>query len=118
MFCAHCGYLNDDNAHRCISCEHVMLRPGESITGEIGYPAKAHLAVAIVVTLLCCQITGIVAIVYASFTMSHNGEGKYAEAQRTSKAALVWIWISFGIGLAIVAFYVIAGVLTAAGTLP
>ncbi len=103
MFCARCGVANDDNAHRCVGCGHVLARPGEPlplerVPGE-DVPAH-HLVGSILVTLFCCQVTGIVAIVFAALTMGKTSSGDYAGARKYSKQASIWMWVSFGVGAA------------------
>ena len=56
-----------------------------------------YLVMAIITTIFCCQITGIVSIVYASQVNSKYALGDYDGAQRASDNAKTW-WI---VGLAI-----------------
>ncbi|GGE31845.1 CD225/dispanin family protein [Psychroflexus planctonicus] len=51
-----------------------------------------HLAMAIITTIMCCQITGIVSIVYASQVNSKYAVGDYDGAIRASENAKTW-WI-------------------------
>jgi len=96
-----------------------MVRAGESITGEHGSPASPHLVEAILVTIFCCQLTGIVAIVYAAIAMSNNSNGNYAQAHKSAKTAMTWAWVSFGLGLTFMLFYAgIAVIGAAAGATP
>lgn len=60
---------------------------------------ESHLAFAIFVTLCCCLPLGIVAIVFASQVSSHIRTGNYEEAQKCSERALLFCWISLGVGL-------------------
>ncbi|MEN6371571.1 MAG: CD225/dispanin family protein [Armatimonadota bacterium] len=58
-----------------------------------------HLAESIVVTLFCCLITGIVAIIYSTQVNSKLQQGDYAGAVDSSNKAKTWSWVSFGLGL-------------------
>lgn len=51
-----------------------------------------HLAMAIITLVLCCQITGIVSVVYATQVNSKYAMGDYDGAQRASDNAKTW-WI-------------------------
>jgi hypothetical protein len=70
-----------------------------------------YLGQSILVTLCCCTILGIVAIVYAAQVNSHIARGDYEAARRASDTAKMWCWIGFITGLiinAIVVFVQIA----------
>src|SRR5262245_21143379 len=54
-----------------------------------------YLPQASLVTLFCCLIPGIVAIVNAAQVNSKLVAGDYEGAQRASDLAKVWCWISF-----------------------
>ncbi|MBO4944829.1 MAG: CD225/dispanin family protein [Muribaculaceae bacterium] len=58
-----------------------------------------YLPWAIVVTLCCCLVGGIVAIIYSSKVSQLYNQEDYAGAQRASKTALTWIWISVASGI-------------------
>ena len=59
-----------------------------------------HLVLAILVTLFCCQIFGIVAIVYAAQVNSKLAGGDVQGAIESSNKAKMWmLW---GVGLAVV----------------
>lgn len=66
-----------------------------------------YLVQAILVTLFCCVPLGIVAIVYAAQVNGKVASGDMEGAWRTSRSARNWAWISFGVGLVIMAFWVI-----------
>jgi hypothetical protein len=74
---------------------------------QVMRPAPSHLVFAILVTLFCCQPFGIVAIVFAALTMSRNGEGNYAGAWAYSDKAKFWCWLGFGIGLGVIALWML-----------
>lgn len=64
-------------------------------------PARpsSYLALAIISTILCCLPTGIVSIIYATKVNSAYEDGKYDEANKASKNAKLWGFISIGIAL-------------------
>ena len=62
-------------------------------------PPNNHLALAIITTLLCCQLTGIISIVYASQVNSKFLAGDYLGAERASKNAQTWWIVSIVIGV-------------------
>lgn len=59
-------------------------------------------------TLLCCVPAGIAAIVYSVKANSAKKIGDWAEAQRSAKLAKTWLWVSVGVGLAVLLIYVLA----------
>jgi len=58
-----------------------------------------YLVPSILVTLCCCLILGIVAIVYAAQVDSKWNAGDFAGAYQASDNAKKWCWIAFGLGL-------------------
>ena len=60
---------------------------------------SSYLALAIISTILCCLPTGIVSIIYATKVNSAYEDGKYDEANRASKNAKLWGFVSVGIAL-------------------
>lgn len=58
-----------------------------------------YLAWALVVTLCCCNILGIPAIVYAVSVESRYSRGDIEGAKRASQAALIWIWVTVALTL-------------------
>ena len=84
-----------------------------------GVPTPTYLVPSILVTLFCCQIFGIVAIVYSAIAMGKNSSGDYAEAAKAANTAKMWCWIGFGIGMVFVLIYAALAVVGAmAGTNP
>ena len=71
-----------------------------------------YLAQAILATLFCCLPAGIVAIVYAAQVNGKLAIGDYSGASQASKNAKTWTWVSFGIGLAVIAIYVVIAAAT------
>lgn len=112
MFCTRCGAPNDDNAHRCVSCNDVLFRPDDPAAAQ----APTYLAGAIIVTVLCCMPPGVVAIVYAAMALSANNAGRYDMAHQYSRNARIWTWVGFGLGLAWLvpyAIFLIIGIIAA-----
>lgn len=66
-----------------------------------------YLAQAILVTIFCCLPTGIIAIVFAAQVNGKVAAGDIEGARRDSNNAKTWAWVSFGLGAAIIAFYLI-----------
>jgi hypothetical protein len=126
--CSACGHQNPDDARFCQSCGSP-LSPAERSTryeptdhyrsynndGYSGYdsynaPSSAPTSVlvwSILATVFCCQLTGIVAIVFAALAMSADGAGNRALASRHAATAKTWAWVSFGLGLAFIGIYVV-----------
>jgi hypothetical protein len=83
-----------------------MARDIEDATPRQG-PVPNYLVQAILVTICCCLPGGIVAIVYAAQVNGKLASGDYTGARVASDTAKMWCWISFGVGLAINALYLI-----------
>lgn len=62
-------------------------------------PPKNWLVEAILATIFCCQILGIVAIVYAAQVNSKFASGDYAGAESASRDAGKWTKIAFFCGV-------------------
>lgn len=60
---------------------------------------KNYLIEAILSTIFCCQITGIVSIVYAAQVNSLYAEGKFDAADRAAKNAKNWFMVGLIIGI-------------------
>src|SRR5262249_27016558 len=60
-----------------------------------------YLAPAILCTIFCCLIGGIIAIVNAAQVNSKLAAGDIAGARRASDQAKMWCWISFGVWLGV-----------------
>ncbi len=67
------------------------------------YPPRlsppTYLVWAILSTLCCCQIFGIVAIIYSIRVKTKFDEGDYDCAEKYSERAALWVILSFVIGL-------------------
>ena len=84
-------------------------------------PPPNYLVFAILSTIFCCQIFGIVSIVFAAQVNSRWNSGDIPGALDASKNAKLWAWISFGSGVMIAisfgilaAFGVLAGIFSGA----
>ncbi len=73
-------------------------------------PPPNYLVFAILTTIFCCQILGIVSIVFAAQVNSRWNSGDIQGALDASRNAKLWCWIAFGSGLII---YIAFGILTA-----
>lgn len=62
-------------------------------------PPPNYLVFAILTTIFCCQILGIVSIVFAAQVNSRWNSGDIAGANDASRNAKLWAWIAFGSGL-------------------
>lgn len=58
-----------------------------------------YLAWSIVMTILCCFIPGIVAIIYSSQVSAKFYQGDLEGAHRASERAQIWIIVSFVLGV-------------------
>lgn len=111
MFCTKCGFENENNAFRCTACGQVLLRVGMDLDASGLGPAPPRLAQSILVTIFCCQIFGIVAIVYSALAMGQNSAGNFGQAHQYAKTANMWAWIAFGVGvLVFVPYFVIVAI--------
>ena len=76
-------------------------------------PPPNYLVFAILATIFCCQILGIVSIVSAQVNSKWTS-GDIQGAMDASKNAKLWAWIAFGSGLLIA---VVVGLLSIFGIL-
>lgn len=72
-------------------------------------PPPNYLVFAILTTIFCCQILGIVSIIFAAQVNSKWNTGDIQGAIDASKNAKLWAWIAFGSGIIIaIAFTLLA----------
>ena len=64
-----------------------------------------HLVGAILATIFCCWPFGVPAIVFAARVNGLLARGDLAGATDASKKAGTWMWIAFGLGLAVQLLY-------------
>lgn len=124
MFCPQCGASNADNAAVCVQCGRALQAavPAASIQtpGIVMPPATTiqnYLVFAILTTVLCCLPAGIPAIVYAAQVNGKLQAGDFAGAKAASDNAKMWCWISFGLGLGIVAIYAVLAMVGIVGSM-
>jgi hypothetical protein len=82
--------------------------PGYPPQPHAGQPPKNYLVWSILVTLFCCLIPGIVAIVFSAQVNGLWAQGRYADAQRMSARAKTWVLVSAVLGLIVIVINVIA----------
>lgn len=70
-------------------------------------PPPNYLVFAILTTIFCCQVLGIVSIVYAAQVNSRWNAGDHQGALDASKNAKIWAWVSFASGFIIIAIAMI-----------
>lgn len=75
-----------------------------------GTPPPNYLVFAILVTIFCCQILGIVSIVFAAQVNSKWNAGDLEGARIASKNAKMWAWIGLASGFAIALIAVLLSV--------
>jgi len=74
-------------------------------------PPNNYLALSIITTLLCCQVFGIISIIYAAQVNSKYVAGDYAGAERSSRNARNWSIAGIGAGLlALIIVFLIYGI--------
>lgn len=95
MFCRKCGTPNDDNAYKCVRC-------GDLLQSAAPRKIDNSLALAIVVTVLCCLPFGVVGIVYAAQVNAKAQSGDIVGAEESARKARQWsLW---GLGVAAVGY--------------
>ena len=106
MFCTNCGSQIVDAAAVCPKC-------GVPVAGKSVTPAAEqipnHMVGAIITALFCCQIGGIVAIVYAAQVNTKLARGDVEGARAASKTASSWVTVNIVIGLLIGILYFVIG---------
>lgn len=74
-----------------------------------GVPPKTWLIESILVTIFCCQILGVISIIYAAGVESRFYRGDVAGANSASRTAKSLVLVSVGIGVvAVVALIIMA----------
>ena len=74
-------------------------------------PPPNYLVFAILVTIFCCQVFGIVSIVFAATVNSKWSAGDFEGALNASKNAKLWAWVSFATGIAVISFFTLLAIL-------
>ena len=60
---------------------------------------------AVVMTVFCCTVPGIVAIIYSAQVSSKFYQGDFEGASRASRRAEIWIIVSFVLGVLVSTLY-------------
>ena len=64
----------------------------------------------------CCQLTGIVSLIFAILGHVAADKGDFAEAEKKIKTAKTWFWVGLVLGLVfIIAYFILVAVGVAAG---
>ncbi len=108
MYCRKCGAGNPEQAQQCENCGEPLLPIATESEQSCCQPNSVpnYFVWSILSTVLCCQILGIVAIVYSAHVNNKLAAGDIEGATRASRNARNWSWAAFGTGLA---YYLIAG---------
>lgn len=110
MFCKNCGNQIADAAVVCPKCGVPVA--GKSVASATEQVPN-HMVGAILTALFCCQIGGIVAIVYAAQVNTKLARGDIEGARAASKTANTWIMVSIITGVLIGVIYAFIGVASA-----
>lgn len=111
MFCSECGSEINDKAVVCPKCGVPVA--GRNVVVPSTENVPNYMAGAILTTIFCCLIGGIVAIVYSSQVNTKLAQGDVEGAKAASKAALGWIIANICIGVALPLLYIIVGAASA-----
>jgi hypothetical protein len=74
-----------------------------------GIPPKTWLVESILVTIFCCQILGIISIIYAAGVETKFYRGDISGAESASRTAKTLVIISASLGLFLIALFIILG---------
>ena len=74
-------------------------------------PPPNYLVFAILTTIFCCQILGIVSIIFAAQVNSKWNAGDFEGAINASKNAKIWAWVAFASGFIIILGFLLLSVL-------
>ena len=89
MYCTECGAQISDETTVCPKCGVPVAGKNVAAAGNVHVPS--HMVGAILTTVFCCVIGGIVAMVYASQVNTKLAQGDIAGAQSASRSAFGWM---------------------------
>ena len=101
MYCEKCGKELFDEAVVCPSCGDPTKR--RAVTKEV----PNHMVGAVLTTIFCCLIGGIVAIIYASKVNTKLAAGDIEGAVAASNTASKWIIANIIVGLLVAIFQIL-----------
>jgi len=84
--------------------------PYQEGTPQQAIPPSNYLIGAILATIFCCQVFGIISIIYAAQVNSKWQAGDYEGARQSSKNAQLWFWLAIGSAVIIVIGAVTTGI--------
>ena len=110
--CPNCSMVNFSSGQFCSFCGASLGTP------DVGSPSipenpegsprpSNYLPQAILSTICCCLIPGIVAIVFAAQVNGKWDSGDQDGAEKAAAQAKLWVWIAFGLGIASWVLYII-----------
>jgi len=106
MYCRKCGADNPESAVTCYACGEQLTPIAQPYYSTEPKPDN-YLVWSILVTIFCCLIPGIVAIIYAAQVDSKWAMGDCAGARAASNSAKTWTLASFVLGLLGIVIYII-----------
>ena len=112
MFCSECGAEINDKAVVCPKCGVPVA--GARGVNPITEDVPNHMVGAILSTIFCCLIGGIISIVYSAQVNTKLAQDDVAGARAASKTAKTWIWVNVLSALAGWMFWLVAVMLGAA----
>ena len=75
-----------------------------------------RIVLAAVEIFTCCQLTGIVSLIFAILGHVAADKGDFAEAEKKIKTAKTWFWVGLVLGLVfIIAYFILVAIGVAAG---
>ena len=123
MYCSKCGkHINDDSVF-CKECGARVSGGSEHAGNHYGYrPPVNNVSMvsdyfvqnllltifSVVLFLWWAAPTSIAGLVFSCISKSAIGKNQIEEAQKYSRLAKIFMWISFGIALACVVIFIIA----------
>jgi hypothetical protein len=97
MYCSECGASVNNNAVVCPKCGVAINNKNALVGSNVHVPN--HMVGAILTTIFCCLIGGIIAIIYASQVNTKLAQGDIAGAQAASQVANNWIIANVVLGI-------------------